>query len=187
MSRVEIALPEAPWLEVPRSDDPSSWAEATARALCEGEDPAHAGPLAEELAVLARAAHAPDALLVAALVELPDLEEVGPFVLASLVVSDVACPHTADELCALLAERGDADVVAPTGSLLSLPAGQAARARSVRAHPGSGTVVEAVDVVLPLGDGTGVRLQLSWLALAAGEQLGALADLCAAGLRVLPG
>lgn len=181
MIEVLLALPDGDWLEVLRSGDAAGWAQATAAALCAGEEPAPG--LAEELEVLARGAERDDALIASALLGLPDLEESRPYVIASLVLTEVSCGRTVSEVVAELAVPGRHDVSPAGVTVLPLPAGDAVRLHTVTAAQ-PGAVVEAVDVVLPLGDGTGLRLQLSWLALAAGEELAELADRCAAGLSL---
>jgi hypothetical protein len=45
--------------------------------------------------------------------------------------------------------------------------------------------MESVDHVVPLGDGTALRSELSWTAVALGEHLVELADRTAEGLRVV--
>lgn len=182
-----LEMPEAPWLQVPVVEDPDGWGIELARQLCEGEDVAtdDLAGLAAELSVLARDAAEREAVLAAGLLELPDAEGARPFVVASLVVLEVACGATVDDVVAELDVTRPEDLEVPEVRVVDLPAGQAVRLRTLTATPPDGTVVEAVNVVLPLGDGTGVSLQLSWMALAAGDVLGDLADQCAAGIRVI--
>jgi hypothetical protein len=45
--------------------------------------------------------------------------------------------------------------------------------------------MEAVEHVVPLGDGTALRSALSWTAVVLGDDLVELADQAAAGLRIV--
>ena len=178
--RVELELPDADWLEVPIVDDPAAWAAATGAELwvdAEGDR----APFVASLEVLARKAVEHDAIACAAL--LPELPT--PFVVATLMLTQVHCGDDAHAVAGELSTPSSYDLSKPDLQVVALPAGEAARLRTVVAEPG-GAVVESVDHVLPLGDGRGVRLQLSWVALGVGDELAALADGCAAGLRLVP-
>lgn len=175
MSRLRLDLPEAPWVEVPTDGDAQAWAAATAAELTsDGTD-----ALAAELAVAARHARELDAYLCAAIVP----EGPAPTVTAVLVVQEVRCQDL-DSIAGELAGLTRTYLEVPAPSRVALPLGDAVRLHSVAAAPG-GTVVERVEHVVPLGDGTGLRIDLSWSALALGEELVELADAVAAGLGLV--
>lgn len=177
MTRLQIDLPEAPWVAVPVDGADEGWAAATAAELA--DSPSAAGPLAAELTVVARDALALDAYACAVVV--PD----GPLpaVLAVLVVQQVACGDL-DSVDRELRATPRQFLRPPAVSRVELAPGEAVRLHGVVTSPG-GAVVEHVEHVIPLGDGTGIRTDVSWEALALGEHLLALANATARGLRLV--
>ncbi len=177
VTHLEVDLPEAPWVAVPPDVDPPTWARATAAEL--RDDPEEAGLLAEELEAAANGARASDPLACALVV--PDEEPAG--VLALLLVHLVHEVADVDAASALLAAEQRDDVREPVLSTAELPLGPAARWHTLTAGD-DGFLMEAVEHVVPLGDGTALRSELSWTAVALGDALAELADRTAAGLRV---
>jgi hypothetical protein len=178
VTQLEVDLPEAPWVAVPLDGDPSTWARATAEELCDGrEDPAG---LTSELELAAGSARTQEALACAVVVP----EELPLGILALLVVHQVHDVPDLDSASALLAAQARDDVREPVLSTTELPLGPAARWHTLTAGE-DGFVMEAVDHVVPLGDGTALRSELSWTAVVQGDDLIELADRTAAGLRVV--
>jgi hypothetical protein len=177
MPHLEVDLPPAPWVAVPLDGDPAKWARATAEELCEGrEDP---GALTRELELAARRVRTPDTLACAVVV--PD--DVPLQVLALLQVQQMGdVPDVATASALLAAEERD-DVREPVLAETDLPLGPAVRWHTLTAGD-DGFVMESVDHVIPLGEGTALRSELSWTAVALGEHLVELADRTAEGLRV---
>ncbi len=177
MTHLEVELPEAPWVAVPLDADPPTWARATAEELCGAED---AGGLAAELELAADRMRASEALACAVVVPDDAPQEVLALFLVHLL-DDVPDVESASAL--LVAEARD-DVREPVLSRTELPLGPAARWHTLTAGD-DGFVMEAVDHVVPLGDGTALRSELSWTAVVQGDDLAELADRTAAGLRVV--
>lgn len=180
MTHLEIDLPEAPWQVLPLDGDVDAWARTTAAELC--EDPEDAEVLARELEAAASGARASDPL--AGAVVVPEQEPVG--VLALLIVHQLHDVPDVETATSLLAAEERDDVREPVLSTTELPLGPAARWHTLTAGD-DGFLMEAVDHVVPLGDGTALRSGLSWTAVALGDELVELADLTAAGLRVAGG
>ncbi|MCA0144612.1 hypothetical protein [Blastococcus sp. LR1] len=180
MTRVDVDLPAGPWVQVPVAGDLGQWAERTADELCADREPP--GPLAAELATIAERLQPLDPLACAVLVP----ETLPQTIVGVLVVHQVACAEDADAVLAELAAESAADIVSPELTRADLPLGPAARRHGVNAAA-DGTVVETVEHVVPLGRGTGLRIDLSWGAVALGPELVALADAAAAGLRLTDG
>ena len=177
VTRLEVDLPEAPWLAMPLDGDVADWARATASEL--REDPDEARRLAEELAAAAGGARASEPLACAVVV--PVDEPAG--VLALLLVHRIHEVADLDAARAVLAAERRDDVREPVLTTTELPLGPAARWHTLTTGD-DGFVLEAVEHVVPLGDGTALRSELSWTAVALGDELAELADLTAAGLRV---
>ena len=173
--RVQVALPEAPWVAVPRSGDPAAWAEQEAAGIT--ADPQEAAALAAELSVIGRQVQERESLACAALVP----EQVPPSVLAVLLVEQVDCGPDLAAVTAELADDGTAHLHEPEVTEVALPLGPAVRRHALVTMPDGG-VVEGVEHVVPLGDGIGLRIDLSWAALALGEELVGLADAAARGV-----
>jgi len=178
VTHLEIDLPEAPWVTVPLDVDPPTWARATSEELCAGrQDP---GDLAAELELAAQRMRSSEALACAVVV--PD--DVPQEVLALFLVHQVHDVPDVDSASALLAAEDRDDVREPVLSTTELPLGRAARWHTLTAGA-DGFVMEAVDHVVPLGDGTALRSEMSWTAVVQGDDLVELADHTAAGLRVV--
>lgn len=178
VTHLEVDLPEAPWIALPFDGDPSKWAHATAEELCEGRE--DSAGLRAELELAAGIVLSQEAL--AGAVVVPDDEPLGVLALFVVhVVDDVPDIESASAL--LLAETRD-DVREPVLSTTELPLGTAVRWHTLTAGD-DGFVMEAIDHVVPLGDGTALRAGLSWTAVVQGDDLVELADRTAAGLRVV--
>lgn len=175
---LDVDLPPAPWVAVPVDGD-DDWARRSADELCEGSPAAE--PLAAELAVALRRAAEPGVLACAVVVP----EEPPQRVTAVLVVEHVACDDVEAALTALTTV-GPAVLGTPDVRRVALPLGDAVRRHVLTAEgdDGTGGVVERVEHVVPLGDGTGVRADLTWTPLALGDELVELADGVAVGLRL---
>jgi len=178
VTHLEVDLPEAPWLVVPLDDDAAAWAHTTAEELC--GTPEDVEQLARELAAVADGIREGAPLACAVLV--PDGDT--PGVLALFVVHLVDDVPDMDSASALLAAEDRDDVREPVLSTTELPLGPAARWHTLTAGA-DGFVMEAVDHVVPLGDGTALRSEMSWTAVVQGDDLIELADRTAAGLRVV--
>jgi hypothetical protein len=161
MTHVEVDLPPGPWIAVPVEGEVAAWADRTAEELCAGKEPPDV--LAAELTVMAERVRPLEPLACAVLVP----EQLPQAVVGVLVVHEVTDDLVAAELTAV-----------------ELPVGPAARRRAV-ASAADGTIVETVEHVVPLGDGRGLRVDLSWSAIALGEELVELADGAAAGLALV--
>ena len=177
MTHLEVDLPDAPWLAMPLDGDVAAWARATAAEL--RDDPEEAWQLAQELEAAAGGARASEP--VACAVVVPADEPAG--VLALLLVHRIHEVADVDAALALLAGERRDDVREPVLTTTELPLGTAARWHTLTAGD-DGFLMEAVEHVVPLGDGTALRSELSWTAVALGDELAELADLTAAGLRV---
>jgi len=178
MTRVDVALPAAPWVAVPTDGEVHRWAARTAAELCAGQEPPDA--LADDLVAIVERIRPLEPLACAVLVP----EGVPRTVVGVLVVHQVACD---DDPAAVLAEmeaESATDILPPGLGRVDLPLGPAARRHGVTAAA-DGTVVETVEHVVPLGGGTGLRADLSWGAVALGEELVGLADAAAAGLELV--
>lgn len=178
--RVQVALPEAPWVAVPREGDPAAWAEQEAAGIT--ADPQEAAALAAELSVIARQVQDRQSLAGAALVP----EQVPQSVLAVLLVEQVDCGPDLAAVTAELADDGTTHLHEPDVTEVVLPLGPAVRRHALVTMPDGG-VVEGVEHVVPLGDGVGLRIDLSWAALAPGEELTDLADAAARGVGLTEG
>jgi hypothetical protein len=178
VTHLEVDLPEAPWVAVPLEGDPADWARRTAEELCgDGDD---AGELARELELAASRVRTPEALACAVVVP----EDVPQSVLALLLVHRMDAVPDVDAASAALTAEGRDDVREPVLSTAELPLGPAARWHTLTAGD-DGFLMEAVDHVVPLGDGTALRSELSWTAVVQGDDLIELADRTAEGLRVV--
>lgn len=177
MTHLEVDLPDAPWVAVPLDADPAAWARATAEELCGGRE--ESSGLAAELELAADRMRTMEALACAVVVP----EEVPQEVLALLLVHQVHDVADVDSATTLLADEAREDVREPVLSTTELPLGPAARWHTLTTGD-DGFLMEAVEHVVPLGDGTALRSELSWTAVALGDELAELADLVAAGLRV---
>lgn len=181
MRHLEVDLPEATWIPLPTlaGDRLDAWATATAAEVCGGEG-SHAIALSEELSEFGSRVAGSQALACAVLLggDVPHVE-------ALLVVDQAVHEGGAAELSAQLAAekgRGDGDA-RPDTREVDLPVGRAVRLHEMTAAP-DGTLIERVEHIVPLGDDTALRSELSWRSIAAGEQLSALADQVAGGLRL---
>ncbi|WP_147251450.1 hypothetical protein [Blastococcus sp. TBT05-19] len=178
MTRVQVSLPAAPWVPVPLEGDLREWAVRTAEELCAGKE--RPEDLAEQLATIAQHLQPLEPLAFAVLVP-----ETRPQAIAGvLVVHQVACGEDPGAVLADLAAESATDIVPPELGRVDLPLGPAARRHGVTAAA-DGTIAETVEHVVPLGSGTGLRIDLSWGAVEHGEELVALADAAAAGLQLV--